>query len=383
MALISCPKCNQPISEKASSCPKCGYILQKPSKKYSIAFKTIKGTIINKNPVVPASSDNIKYPFCNTKKKKILMFSALSSIVLFCIILILLLLNTGISVKNIAISKWILTNETDYSYSYEGTIESEQKKPFVAVLAESTYTEDIPQLVYMENGTGTINIYEDSDEDPSKKYKVIGYLNGDAIDESDLTVKYTEGDYFDLSLLDESYCLVSIDLNLNSSKTGLLIFDIINNITNEIETNISTVIVDGNGKDIYNNKLPYKSRGIDISIVPRFFCKSKSVAQDDFVTKTPYNVTKDYSSYTKGYYGKEVLSFNNFDNGYILYTKELKKGGNKNNLNVVRNSLSFLQNGTCSLSTYDSENKDEDFITPQYEFKVVGYLPWKPLERSE
>ncbi|MDY3361653.1 MAG: zinc ribbon domain-containing protein, partial [Clostridium celatum] len=329
MALISCPKCNQPISEKASRCPKCGYILQKPSKKYSIEFKPKKGNIFNENSITPGSADNMKHTFCNTKKKKILMFSAVA-----IIILILLLLNTGTSVKDASISKWVLTDETDDSYSYEGTIESEQKKPFVAVVAESSNTEEMPQLVYMKNGTGTIDVYEDSDDDPSKKYKVIGYLNGEAIDESDLTIKCTEGDYIDLSFSDESFCLVSIDLNLNHPRTGLLIFDVINNLTNEVEKNISTVIVDGKGKDIYHTKLPYKSRGIDISVVPKFFCKSKTVTQADFFTKKDYIVSKENTSYSQGYSGKKVLSSYDLDDGYILYTKELKKGGNKDNLNV-------------------------------------------------
>lgn len=44
MALINCPECNSEVSEKAVKCPKCGIVLNKPTR--TIFGKIIKWTFI-------------------------------------------------------------------------------------------------------------------------------------------------------------------------------------------------------------------------------------------------------------------------------------------------------------------------------------------------
>ena len=381
MALISCPECNQPISDKALNCPKCGHPIKKSLKINSPKIK--KANTSDENSVVTESSDSIQCASHNKRNiNKLVLLLALTIIAIATILLSLLFKNSQ-SVKEITINKWVLTDSTSYYYSYDGTVESEQKKPFIAIIGETSNDKETPALVYMENGTGIIKTYEYTDEAPSEKYKGIGFLNGDVIEKSDLTINYNEYDYSDYSTLNETTCFVSIDLELDSSKTGLLIFDIINNTTNETIIDMTTVIFKGKGNSIYYVDLPYKSRGVDISVIPKLFCESKPVTESDFTSETPYTSKKEDNGIYKSYSGEQVLNFSDFDNGCILYTKELKKGGNSKNLNIVKSSWSYLESGRCTLSTYDSSEEDSTIFAPKYDLRIIGYLPFIPLERSE
>ncbi len=44
MAMINCPECNEEVSDSASKCPKCGFLINKP--KRSIFGKIIKWSFI-------------------------------------------------------------------------------------------------------------------------------------------------------------------------------------------------------------------------------------------------------------------------------------------------------------------------------------------------
>ena len=66
----------------------------------------------------------------------------------------------------------------------------------------------------------------------------------------------------------------------------------------------------------------------------------------------------------------------------MLYTEELKEGGNKKDRNVVSNSSVFLHDGECTLKTYDSVDADETILKPKYKFKIIGYITWTPLEKE-
>ena len=79
---------------------------------------------------------------------------------------------------------------------------------------------------------------------------------------------------------------------------------------------------------------------------------------------------------------KEILSFVDYADGFVLYTEELKEGGNKKDRNVVSNSSVFLHDGECTLKTYDSVDADETILKPKYKFKIIGYITWTPLEKE-
>lgn len=65
MALINCPECNKEISDKATSCPNCGYNLPKPEPMFQGIYcpSCLRSSIKLDKPEL-----NI-CPFCHIKKK--------------------------------------------------------------------------------------------------------------------------------------------------------------------------------------------------------------------------------------------------------------------------------------------------------------------------
>jgi len=379
MALIKCPECEQSISDKASKCPKCGF----PIQEYLSQNADTPSVEIEMPIEVPAAFQEL--PPKKRDKKKLTIIAIVACIAVIIVLGIIIAakqFTPNISVEDISISKWRLTDSTDYGDYYEGTITSEQKKPFVAVIGEYEDEEAAPQFVYIEDGIGVIETYESDDEDPSIKYRAIGYMSGNPVELSDIKVKYKDSDYYDWSYLDSTNCDVLISIDMNNTKTGLLVFDIINETNNETERNMIAVVINGKAEYSYYAELPYKARGIDVSIVPKLFCESDSITQEDFVVEKAYTAEKSETSYSNSYSGEETLAFADYADGFILYTRELKEGGNKENRNVVRNMRAYLRDGECTLTTYDSVDEDETILMPKYEFNIVGYITWTPLEKE-
>ena len=384
MALIQCPECGQSISDKATKCPKCGHPIQEYLSEGTAEHKT--ASITNDAPLQVERTTDFQPVTVQQKSKKTIAIIALVAcvaIVILGVIFASKLFAAKLIVDEISISKWRLTDSTDYGDYYEGTITSEQKQPFLAVIGEYEDKESTPQFVYVEDGVGVIETYEDTDEDPSIKYRPIGYLGGTPVDASDIQVKYTDSDYYDWSYSESTNCDVLIAIDMNNSKTGLLVFDVINETNNQTERNMIAVVVNGKAEYNYFAELPYKARGIDISIVPKLFCKSSAITQEDYVVEKAYTAEKYESSYSKSYSGEETLAFADYADGFVLYTRELKEGGNRENRNVVKNLKVYLCDGECTLTTYDSVDENGLLLMPKYEFNIIGYITWTPLVEKE
>ena len=378
MALMYCPECGGSVSDRAQKCPKCGYPIQEYLKK-----RNQMTAQENKNGEADDSGEKQRECLKQKRNKR----TVLIALIAFCTIVVIVaggilwrwIYTAYVPVKNITIEKWRLTDTGSYFDDYEGTIVSEQKKPFIAIIGRYDIEHQAPQFVYMENGVGTMETLE-HDDDPSIKYRPIGYLNGNRVNESDLKVTYTDGDYFDLSYGDVTWCDVRFDIRLNRNKTGMLLFDIVNESANDMKRNVMVPVVNGRAEYTYNAiSLPYKTRGIDITIIPRMFCQSDEISQDDYVIEKEYTAEGDKNDYFNSYSGEEVLRFEGFQDGFVLYTEELKAGGEKEQRNQVRSMCAFLSLENCSVDTYDSVDADQEILEPEYEFKIVGYLTWKTL----
>lgn len=383
MALIKCPECEQSISDKASKCPKCGYPIQEylSSKAEETQTESVNDTSVN----AENSADIQQAPTQKKSKKKLVVALLAVCVVVVAAVAVIFgssLFAPKLVVEDITISKWRLTDSSDYGDYYEGTITSEQKNPFIAVIGQYEDEESTPKFVYVEDGKGVIETYEDTDEDPSIKYRPIGYLGGTSVDISDIKVKYKDSDYYDWSYSDSTSCDVLISVDMNNSKNGLLVFDVINETNNETERNMIAVVINGKAEYSYDAELPYKARGIDVSIVPKLFCESNAITQEDYVVEKAYTAEKNEGKYYTSYSGEETLAFADYADGFVLYTRELKEGGNKENRNVVRNLRVFLRDGECTLTTYDSVGEDETILMPKYEFDIIGYITWTPLENE-
>ncbi len=283
-------------------------------------------------------------------------------------------------VDDISISKWQLTDSTKYSDYYEGTVTSDQKKPFIAVIGQYDDADAVPSLVYVEDGKGVLETNEDTNEDPSTKYRPLGYLGGKAVSESDVKVSCSDDHYIDWEYSQGSSCRVTIGIDMNNKNSGFLIIDVENETNNETSTNLMVNIIDGKGTYSYSASLPYKSRGVDISVVPKFFCSSEKITDESYTVGKAYTVEKEEGEYFNSYSGEETLTFDGYNDGFVLYTKELTAGGEKKERNKVQQAYTFLHNGECTVSTYDLVDADENILMPKYEFHYVGYVGWTPLE---
>ena len=229
MALIKCPECGKEISDKASRCPQCGYPIRE-----NINIDT------NSQGMLPGNDYSEQLSETTKKKSKPLIKPM---IILFSLVIIATVVmcavgfynnNKPITVSSIEITKWRLTDRSKYSDSYEGTVISETKEPFVAVIGYYEDILDFPKFVYVENGTGIIQISESNDDDPSIKYQPIGYISGKKITEKKFkNISVSASDYYDYDGLEETSCDINVKLELDSKKSGMLFYEITNDTTNE------------------------------------------------------------------------------------------------------------------------------------------------------
>lgn len=367
MALFTCPECGKSISDKAEKCPHCGYPVSKGKETLHEEHFTEKDAEKNRN-----SSPNKKSAF----SKKLLLLT-LIPIVLLIIAVTIWNLKPSLSVGEIEIGKWRLL-KSDYLDEYEGTIISDEKKPFIAIIGEKS-TDDA-EFVYMENGMGQLVVGVNDDEDPSKEYSVIGYLPGEALEESNVTIQSKDGDYSDYKYLDNSTCSIDVEITYYKKETGVLFFELHNDVNGDIKYNCCVPIVDGEGKtSYYVDNLPYKMRGVKAILIPKLFCKARLLSENDYTIVQEYSAESSGAKYYQSYNGKEIIALNGIENGLVLYSEKLYAGGMNEYRGEIRNMLSSCKDGTCSFITYDYSFSDEKLLKPAYSFRLIGYIPWKVL----
>lgn len=393
MALIKCPECGQMISDKAEKCPKCGYQMQDSLDTAEEAVTQGAAAEVEEAKEIPAAEEKQKSRFslktvltsvagAKKSKKKTAIIIAGIVLVMFAVLYAVGSANSTLKVNEISINKWRLTDSRWYSDYYEGSVTSDQKKPFVAVIAQYDDEDSRPELVYVENGEGIFSTLESTSSDPSVKYRAIGYLSGTRVDSKGMTIKYKDRDYTDYSSQEESDCYVDIEMDMRNNKTGLLLFDVVNKTNGDRDSNLVAVVVKGKTQYSYYAELPYKSRGIEITIEPKLFCESSSVKQDDYTVEKNYSAEKEEGKYNTYYSGEMEIAFSDKQDGFALYTRELLEGGNKKNRNDVKNMYNFVHNGESKFTTYDSVDSDETILMPKYDFNIVGYITWNSLEKG-
>lgn len=391
MALIKCPECGQMISDKAEKCPKCGYQMQDSLDTAEEAVTQGTTAEVEEAKEIPAAEEKQKTRFslktvltsvagAKKSKKKTAIIIAGIVLAMFVVLFGLGVANSTPKVTEISINKWRVTDSNTYSNRFEGTVTADQKKPFVAVIGQYDSDDSTPQLVYVEDGTGILKTSESTDEDPSVKYRAIGYLNGMKVDSKSLTTKSKDRDYYDYS--DQTNCYVDIEMDMRNNKTGLLLFDVVNQTNGDRDTNLVAIVVRGKTKYSYYAELPYKSRGIEISIEPKLFCESASLKQEDCTVQKDYKAEKKEGYFGTYYSGEMEIAFGDKQDRFVLYTRELLEGGNKKNRNDVKNMYNFVHNGESKFTTYDSVDSDETILMPKYDFNIVGYITWNSLEKG-
>ena len=367
MALIQCPECGQTISDRAEKCPKCGYPI----------------TPVEKEAVIEPAAIVSEQPVAQEKNKK-------KIIILMCLVVLAVAIGVGlffakglfgtVTVSEIKIAKWKVTDTTSYGNYYEATVTSEQKKPFVAVIGSYDDEDKFPRFAFVNNGEGKIEIYASDDDDPSVEYHPIGYYQAEEIKSSELSLKYKDRDYDDWSFDESTHCYVDIEVKLNSNRSGFLLVDVENITNKETDYSLRIPIINGEGKYSYYAELPYKSRGIEITVSPVCFVKSKPLTETDYSIDKAFSVKKEEGKYTSSYDGEGVWTFTDFDDGLILYTMELTDGGDKTDRGEVNNLLAFLHDHEITITSYDRAS--DGVLMPKYDIKLIGYLPWTELTKE-
>lgn len=390
MALIKCPECGQTISDKATKCPRCGFPLTKDSTQAAPSDSTTVQTENATDAEHNVQTDLKIFP----KKRRFPFIIILICFILVCICLLGYSISTQtlqpLHVNELSFDKWVVTERSSYSITYEGTLLSDEKSPFIAVIGE--YQESasdifVPSLVYMNDGAGVFPSYiytggdEENADDPSATYRPIGILNGRTVSESDLkVVSCRDTTYSDYEYSDLTSCTIDIELELNQNVTGILFFDLENDMTNNVTANDYCVVVDG--KSSFSrviSDLPYRSRGVNAVLIPKFFCPSQPIGENDYTVSSPFSAKKSdtFNSYT----GTMVISIPEHSDGYILYTQTLISGGQTDNQGIPSNEIAYLHNSQCEFETYDFESdQDTIIVTPEYNFILNGYIAWTPFE---
>ncbi|MEE0784591.1 MAG: hypothetical protein U0M10_01440 [Oscillospiraceae bacterium] len=402
MALIKCPGCGRDISDRALSCPQCGYQMQEH------LTENTQGENVEIQEEGGVEADVLDAAFAQDKceigaqmqstskykNRKHILIAAIAGIVLVSVIGAALgfgLLLSNSEVKDISIGKWCVEDFQGFDAlrCYEITLKSKQKKPFVAVMEWTIGTTDssMTQFVCMTKGKGKMMEIDSLDLDPTTNCRPIGYIDGVVVKKFDVDIECTE-EYSDYSESEATVCTVVINFNMANKKTGLLVFDINNLSINDRvgsagNSNIAVAVIDGKATYEYSAVVPYGSRSNNFKVKPRMFCESREVTGKDFTIESAYK-TKKTSSDSDVYFGTETLAFGEWEDGVLLYTSRLLKGGELERRNVTEQEYTFIEDGECKIFTADiTYDIDEDeALEPQYEFNYVGYIAWTPLKEE-
>lgn len=387
MALIKCPKCDKQISSEAFKCPKCGFLLQ-------VNVQNTNPEGVSECSTQEENDGNNRRSKVKNKKKSIIsMIVAIMSV--FAVVAVLFTFRATakkIEVSNIDIGTWKFTRIENYLIApsslhpefnlprevFEAIVSSEQKNPFVAVLKDGENAEErTPRFVYVENGVGEVECFTGFSTLP--EYAPIGYIQGTPMSVSDVKVKYKIDNYYDSSDEQLTSCSVKVEIDLKSKKTGILIVEIFNETTEVLTKNILIEVIDGKAE--YNtgcHDLPYKSRGVTLSIKPKMFCEVDVVSQKDYVVEKEYTVEQ---SSDNAYSGEIEFSFPDQPDAYVIYKKVLKAGGVKAERNNEIFVGAFLKDGKIKITTYDSAS-NEIISMPEYEFEIIGCIKWSLLKKE-
>lgn len=162
MSLINCPECGGTVSDKAKSCPKCGYPLSE-----EFDYTNELSGVVDKNSDESKTIELDHYDQQSrrqeegTIKKFTKQFLFGGGVVLTLSIIAFALLlyrpkTPEVEVEQVELLKWNLVEDKPLSKKYEGILTSETKDPFVAVVGYNDHPNVTPKLVYMEEGKGIL-----------------------------------------------------------------------------------------------------------------------------------------------------------------------------------------------------------------------------------
>lgn len=371
MALIKCPECGKDISDRAKKCPGCGYQLKKEKDVVNINVKEEKVTTHFSRKI-----------FTRQRKVAIILLILTAIIVIAAIFFFFgrnngnkisvkeLNINQKLDINKLDIDKWTLVDDS----TYEGTITSNEKDRFVAVVGNDDDKIKTPRFILMDNGVGTLETVDTGNT--LSEYSPLGYLKGKNVDEADFSkIKYVNKDYSNNKTY--SSCSIEAKFEMKKKVSGLLWIEMKNDLTSEVKRNIMVDIVDGNGNtSIYLGDLPLNSKNVNVKLIPKYFCECNKMTKDEYKFDTPFTVKSEKGEYGTSYNGSGELLLKNCEDGILIYTYDLKEENGIDKEQIERKNISrFIKDKKCEIKTfYSVKNEDDTGNIPEYDIKIIGYI---------
>ena len=191
--------------------------------------------------------------------------------------------------------------------------------------------------VYIDNGQGEITA-----SNRKSTYTPIGYFNGKKVSDEIITSINTNYDFdrftFEYNIgekdINNYTCYSEFEFTINTSESGLLIFDTADTYNSSISKNNIAIVCHGQGnagKFTTFNEKPNRDN-FHITFMPKYFISSTTLNQDAYKVITPLTVDKKDYSYnnTVSYSGNEKIMFNELNDGIVLYEYKVIDGISEN-----------------------------------------------------
>ena len=249
--------------------------------------------------------------------------------------------------------------------------------------------------VYIDNGQGEITA-----SNRKSTYTPIGYFNGKKVSDEIITSINTNYDFdrftFEYNIgekdINNYTCYSEFEFTINTSESGLLIFDTADTYNSSISKNNIAIVCHGQGNagkfTTFNEKPNRDNFHITfmpkyfITFMPKYFISSTTLNQDAYKVITPLTVDKKDYSYnnTVSYSGNEKIMFNELNDGIVLYEYKVIDGISENFIGKSDFSSVNIEKNMAVLEIYDSYNKSDVISEVKYEMNIDSYLMWKKYE---
>ena len=339
------------------------------------------------------SESNSKEASSSKKWKNI--FSVKALLIILGIALLALLAFLGYQIENGSVVdlkiEQIDANTLTTNGYYTGNISSTNRTSFVGVLDIGGHgTSNIvgnEVFAIMNGGKGSF--YTNDINTDTSNLKVIGYMNGYPLQESDLSGVEIKTEYRTEN--DSTYCEIkSVEILTKNADTGILLYNIHNTSTFETIFNSYNIIAGDSSHSILSKntfKIPINTKCDEsLYIEPLYFIPAKEVSDSEF-TKSNIVVDKSGNSeQSQFHYCCDISTKNKtFKNGYCIYDREIVSGGLQNDVKKTLSTV-MITNGNGRIESTIDYNKDQDYFKmedPQIEFSFSYFIPLNSISNSQ
>ncbi len=273
---------------------------------------------------------------------------------------------------------------------YTGYITSSTTTPFVGILESGVHGSEnvIGNEIFalMDGGKGCF--YTNDINTDTSNLRVIGYMNGYTLQESDLSGFQINTKYVNEN--DSTYCEIeSVEISLKTAETGIIIYNIHNASTFETLFNSYNIVTGETSHSVLSKNsfiIPLNTKCDEsLYIEPLFFIPSIVINDNEF-EKGNIGIEKsgnfDQSQFL--YYCNVSTKNKALKNGYCFYERNIISGGLKDDEKHTLSTL-FVNNGYGKITSTIKYKKDQNYYNmedPQVDFSLSYFVPIHTIPNS-